>query len=127
MSRMITTNDGTQYQKAGFLKTSNAIGIGSTAQGAILLGSSMVGLKCTDKMRKLNFGENISQIRATLNSPDTPQIRTALHDALKASGMEAKGVKIIDYSGQKAPSIPHYLKSLFHHLTYYLYYFFHLS
>ncbi len=92
MSRIITTDDGSQYQKASVAKSYGGIMAGSVAQTGMLLSSELLAARFMNKMKKLHQGV------------DTLEIKSALEKALTDSGAAANGTKIVDYAGVEAKS-----------------------
>lgn len=89
MSRIIKTNDGNYYQKAGAMRTSAGVSTGMAAQGAITLGGGLLSLQAIKGMKALHEGV------------DRVEVKNALNNALKNSGAADKGVKIVDYAGKQ--------------------------
>lgn len=88
----IQTNDGSVYSTPGFWTAAGGYVAGQTASGVIsqVANKSIASGPWMKKMQKLNQGV------------DTVEVRNALNKALEVSGMKDKGVKIVDFSGQKA-------------------------
>lgn len=81
---MITTNDGKQYQKPGFINNAGAFAAGTTVASAVTLASLPIVNYGLTQMRKINLGI------------DTVEISKGLDKALEISKMKEAGVKIIE-------------------------------
>lgn len=84
MSKIITADNGQQYQTQSKGKTFGAIMAGSMASSAVASASSAVTLPSMNKMKKLS------------QSCDTVQLRSAIQSTFKDGLLPAKGVEFID-------------------------------
>lgn len=85
MSKIITTDNGQQYQTPGIGRTIGAVYAGSLAQCAVATGLPLaVSNPCVNKMKKLS------------QSSDTVEIRKAIDSAMQKTGLKDKGVEFID-------------------------------
>jgi len=85
---VITTNDGSQWQKPTVLTTAGAIVTGSVAQSAMTSANDLCAYPIMGKMRAIN------------NGVDKVEISEALKTALEKGGLKDK-VKLIDLKGKK--------------------------
>lgn len=63
MVKIITNDNGQQYQTAGFGRTAGAICAGSMASGAITGMAQLVGMPCMNAMQKLSQNCDTVQLR----------------------------------------------------------------
>lgn len=84
MTKIITTDNGQQYQTAGGWKTFGAIMAGSAASSVASAASLGIALPCMNKMKKCS------------ESSDTVQLRSAIQKTFNKTSLPAKGVELID-------------------------------
>ncbi len=84
MTKIISTNNGQQYQTASNAKTAGAIYAGALASSAVSGIAQSISLPCVEKMKKLS------------ESCDSVQIRDAVKKTFGGGALPGKGVEIID-------------------------------
>lgn len=84
MTSIISTEDGRQYNKPGFMNNAGAVLAGSAVSSAIGLAHVPITANEINKVRKINL------------CTDTVTIRNSLDKALELSKMKDAGVKIIE-------------------------------
>ena len=87
MSSTIRTNDGSYYEKPGFMRTAAGIVAASSASGAVALMQQPFAEQCMKRMGKI------------AQTADTVEIRNALQKALVEGGVADK-VKIRDFANE---------------------------
>lgn len=84
MVKIITTDNGQQYQTAGFGKTAGAILAGSAASSVLTFASQSVSLKCIGKMQKL------------AQNCDTVHLQDGIDRSFFRANLPAKGANIVN-------------------------------
>lgn len=89
MSKIITTDNGKQYQTSSGWKTFGAINAGAMASSGVALGASAISSPSMSKMQKLS------------QSCDTVQLQKAIKDTFGGGALPAKGVEFINVATPK--------------------------
>lgn len=85
MSKIITTDNGQRYQTPGFGRTAGAVYAGTLANSLVAVGASTaIGIPCIRQMQKAS------------QACDTVAIRSAIENAMQTTGLNDKGVRVID-------------------------------